>query len=542
MVFWRKKKKPPSPKAKGELWERVAAVEEGVLPERFEYQTYATFTLPAGYQEEKRYWISKPFVWAAILFNPETKDRMYYLVEPSLTPLEKTTLEVFHEYLIDRLTYDEALKLNQLTPEQTLRDQTHMLAQKIEELIRERGVPLDSRSIQKMLYYLRRNYLGYGKIDGLLKDQNIEDISCDGVGVPIYLYHREYQNIRTNLMFEDPQELNLFVMRLVERAGRQISLGRPAVDASLPEGFRLQATLGTEITSKGSSFSIRKFAAEPFTPIDLINYGTFSPEMLAYLWLATENRKNIIIIGGTASGKTSTLNALSLFIPPAAKIISIEDTRELTLYQENWLASVTRESSEGKSIDMYELLRSALRQRPEVLIVGEVRGKEALTMFQAMTTGHTCYATMHAGSLREMVLRLEAEPINVPHHMLTALDVVCLQLLTYYKDKRVRRNQSVVEIIGVDPSTGALRTNRVYERDPITDTFEKVGDSHVLREIAKERGWGVLELERELRNRKQVLEYLAQRNIRRLGEVARVIGSYYRDPEGVMKQIAEETI
>jgi flagellar protein FlaI len=405
--------------------------------------------------------------------------------------------------------------------------------------MRERGVPLDRKSIQKLLYYLKRNYMGYGKIDALLKDPEIEDISCDGVGVPIYLYHREFQNIRSNIVFEDDRELNLFVMRLAERAGRQISLGRPAVDASLPEGFRLQATLGTEITAKGSSFSIRKFAVEPFTPIDLIKYKTFSPEMLAYLWLATENRKNIMIVGGTASGKTSTLNALSLFIPPAAKIISIEDTRELTLYQENWLASVTREVSEGKSIEMYDLLRSALRQRPEIIIVGEVRGKEALTLFQAMSTGHTSYSTMHAGSIPEMVHRLEAEPINVPHHMLSALNIVCLQLLTYYQDKRVRRNQSIVEILGVDPTSGALRLNRVYERNPVTDHFEKVGDSQILMEIARERGWGMLDLEKELKNRQRVLEYLAEKNIRRLGEVSKIIRSYYFDPEGVMKQISK---
>lgn len=490
-----------------------------------EFEEYTTFEPPKGYKELERYWVVKPYAWAAILFNEEKNERLYYLVEPTLTPLEKTILETLHEHLLDRLTYE------------TGKERDAVIREKALELLDEYGLSLDDKSVNKIIYYLRRNYVGYGRIDGLLRDPRIEDISCDGVDVPIFLYHRDHQNIRTNIVFEDAQELDLFVIRLVERAGRQISLGRPTVDAALPEGYRLQATIGTEITTRGSSFSIRKYTEEPFTPVDLILYGTFSPEMLAYLWLATENKRNVMIVGGTASGKTCTLNALSLFIPPDAKIISIEDTRELTLYQDNWLASVTRDAHGERAIDMYDLLRQALRQRPEVIIVGEVRGKEALTLFQAMSTGHSCYSTMHAGSIQEMVHRLEGEPINVPHHMLTALDIVCLQLLTYHRDRRVRRNQSIVEVLGVDPVSGALRTNRIYERNPITDEFERVGNSQVLLEIAHERGWSAVELERELDNRKKVLEYLARKNMRRISEVSTIIRQYYFDPAKVMELV-----
>jgi len=324
---------------------------------------------------------------------------------------------------------------------------------------------------------------------------------------------------------------------LVERAGKQISLGRPTADATLHEGYRLQATLGTEITTRGSSFSVRKYAEEPFTPIDLIRNKTMSPDMLAYLWLATENNKNIMVIGGTASGKTSTLNAISLFISPDIKIVSIEDTRELSLYQENWVASVTRDASTGAIIDMYELLRQALRQRPEVIVVGEVRGKEALTMVQAMSTGHTCYSTMHAGSVREMVHRLEGEPINVPHHMLSSLNIICFQVFTTYREKRVRRTQSIIEVTGIDPLTGALKTNVVFNRNPITDEFERVGDSRVLLEIAESRGWSLVELERELQNRRRILEYLAEKDIRRIGEVSTIFRKYFYEPDKVVKQI-----
>ncbi|MEM2204838.1 MAG: type II/IV secretion system ATPase subunit [Candidatus Hadarchaeales archaeon] len=498
------------------------------IEEKKEFEKYTLFAPPPGYVEEERYWVVRPFAWVAILYNPSKNERLYHVVEPSLTPTEKSLLETLHRDLLDRLPYTEG------------EDRDLVLKEAVEQILDERGIWVKEETLQKFLYYLKRNYVGYGKIDVLMKDPRIEDISCDGLGIPLFLYHQNYQNLKTNLVFTDSLELDLFVGRLVERAGKQISLGKPTVDASLPEGYRLQATLGKEVTARGSTFTIRKYRKEPFTPVDLIKLGTFSPEMLAYLWLATENKKNIMIIGGTASGKTSTLNALTLFIPPDAKIISIEDTRELFLYQENWVANVTRPAPGEKAITMYDLLMQALRQRPEVLIVGEVRGPEALTLFQAMTTGHTCYSTMHAGSVEEMVLRLEGEPLNVPHHMLSALDIVCLQNLTYFKEVRVRRNQSIVEIGGVDAETGALSINRLFERDNLTDKFRKLGDSLVLAEIAKERGWGPTRLEKELANRKAVLEYMVERDIRKIEEVARVIRQYYFEPEKVLEKIKEE--
>jgi flagellar protein FlaI len=505
-----------------ELQEKLAAG-EGV---QGEFEDYTTFEVPTGYQEQGRYWIVKPFAWVAILFNPERNERLYYLVEPRLTPLEKTVLETLHEHLLDRLTYDEATK-----------DRDVILATKAVELLDEYDISLDDGIIKKLLYYIKRSYIGFGRIDAFLKDPRIEDISCDGPGLPIFLYHQDYQNVRTNVVYDDPTELDLAVGRLVERAGKQISLGKPTVDATLPQGYRLQATIGKEVTTRGSTFTIRKYREEPFTPVDLIKFKTFSSEMLAYLWLAAENKKNIVIVGGTASGKTCTLNAISLFMPPDAKIVSIEDTRELSLYQDNWVAAVTRPAYGEKAITMYDLLAQALRQRPEIIIVGEVRGSEALSLFQAMTTGHTSYSTMHAGSVQEMVYRLEGEPINVPHHMLSSLNIMCLQLLTHFKDTRVRRNQSVVEIAGVDRETGALRTNHLFERNSITDRFEQVGNSLVMAEIMQERGWGTMRLDKELDNRRRVLEYLVAKNINGIEEVSKIIRQYHFEPEKVMKLV-----
>jgi flagellar protein FlaI len=510
-----------------ELVELAQKMAGGEIETLAEFGEHAVFECPEGYQEQKRYWITKPYTWVVILFNPEKNERIYYLVEPSLTPSEKIVLELLHKHLLDRLQYDD----------KKLKERDVTLTDKAVELLDEYGILVDEGTLKKLIYYLKRNYIGYGKIDALLKDHRIEDISCDGVGVPLFLYHQDYQNIRTNVVYGEAIELNLFVGRLAEKCGKQISLGKPTVEATLPQGYRLQATIGTEVTTKGSTFTIRKYREEPFTPVDLITYKTFSPEMLAYIWMAAENKRNILIVGGTASGKTSTLNAISLFMPPDAKIISIEDTRELSLYQENWVASITRPGHGDKAISMYDLLTQALRQRPEIIIVGEVRGHEALTLFQAMTTGHTVYSTMHAGSVQEMVYRLEGAPINTPHHMLTALDIVCIQLLTHVKDTRVRRNQSIVEIRGVDPETSGLVTNRLFERDPLTDRFEMVGDSLVMSEIMRERGWSALRIKEELDNRRRVLEYLVKKNIHHIEDVSNIIRQFYFEPKKVMEQI-----
>lgn len=310
------------------------------------------------------------------------------------------------------------------------------------------------------------------------------------------------------------------------------------MSATLPDGSRLQASLGKSVTPRGSSFVIRKFSKSPFTPIDLIKYGTFTPEMLAYLWLAVENNKNLMVIGGTACGKTCTLNAISLFIPPLAKIVTIEDTRELLLYHENWIPSITHETVGERAIEMYDLLRQALRQRPECIIVGEVRGKEALTLFQSMSVGHTCYSTMHAGTVQEAVNRLENEPINVPNMMLQALDIVCVQILTSMGKKRVRRNQLIVEFTGIEPSTGDIRINEMNRWNPETDTFDKVSDSHVLKMIMKERGWDFTKLNEEIENRKRILEYMIENGITDYRKIASLIELYYMDPEKAMRSIS----
>ncbi|MDY6864719.1 MAG: ATPase, T2SS/T4P/T4SS family [Halobacteriota archaeon] len=521
------------------FWKRLPFRSSGskVKVEDYDYDRYgpiAVFRGTEGYRELERYWADEPFSFISILYNDDDNDYLYHVVEPELTPFEKALLERTYEDLRDIIIMED------ISTDSVKR---LVLREKVAELIKSYRIPLDPASFHKILYYTERNYIGYGQINAIMGDSQIEDISCDGVGVPVFIYHRKYQSVKSNISYNE-EDLNNFVTTLAQRSGKHISAGTPMVHATLPEGSRLQATLGREITTRGSSYSIRKFKEEPFTPVDLIKFRTFSVEELAFIWLCIENNRSMLFCGGTAAGKTSALNAVSLFIPPTSKIVTIEDTRELTLYHENWIASVTREplmagGAEG-SIDMYELLRQALRQRPECMIVGEVRGPEALTLFQAMSTGHTTYSTMHAGSIQEAVSRLENEPINVPNMMLQALDLVSLQILTYHGGERVRRNLALVEITGIDPRTENIRINEVYKWNPVSDNFERVGESQILREIMSNRGWNTIQLNNELKNREKVLQYMIKKDLRDYRKIAPIIKRYFMNPEKVLEEIEYE--
>jgi flagellar protein FlaI len=293
-------------------------------------------------------------------------------------------------------------------------------------------------------------------------------------------------------------------------------------------------TLGTTVTTHGSTFTIRKFSETPITPIDLLEWGTFSSAGMAYLWLCIENNKSLIYAGGTASGKTSSLNAVSLFIPEKAKIISLEDTRELKLPHINWIPGVTRDSftaDERGAVDMYDLLKAALRQRPEYLLVGEVRGKEALTLFQAMSTGHTTFSTMHADSVSSAIHRLENPPISVPRNMIQALDIMSIQAQTFSAGKRVRRNLKLVEITDIDPNTRNIRTNDIFTWDSSTDSFRHTGKSKALNDIKLQRGWNEGDIKRELQTRQNILEYMLYNGIRDFKEIATIIKEYQATPE-----------
>jgi flagellar protein FlaI len=482
------------------------------------------------HDEIERYWVNEPYAFIVILNNNETNEKLYYVVEPILTPFE----DLFLREIKDRLR--NVLLVDDIVPEG---DKELVLTNKVKEMIRDYAIDLTPVMLQKILYYVIRDYVNFGLIDAMQNDDRIEDCSCNGHDVPIFLYHKQYLNIGTNVIFEQ-DELDSFIIRLAQRSGKHISVAEPMIDATMPDGSRIQMTLSTHVTAHGGTFTIRKFAEVPLTPIDLIIWGTFSSETMAYLWMCIENNKSLIFAGGTASGKTSSLNAVSLFIPRQAKVISLEDTRELKLPHPNWIPAVTRDAftaDERGAVDMYELLRAALRQRPEYLLVGEVRGKEALTLFQAMSTGHTTFSTMHADSVASAIHRLENPPISVPRTMIQALNIISIQTQTYHKGKRVRRNTKMVEITDIDPQTRNIRTNDIFSWDSMTDTFQRVGESKALNDIMIQRALNPQEVKHELILRQKILDFLVRNNITEYNAISTIIYEYSINPEKVLKKL-----
>jgi len=489
-----------------------------------------TFEGLSGFTELERYWVNEPYALVVILFDPNKNSNLYYVVEPKLSEFEKLFLDEIKDRLKDVLLFEDI---------KSEEDKDKILTAKVRKLVRDYAIDVTPLITEKILYYTRRDFIKFGKIDALMHDERIEDVSANGFDIPIYLYHKKYTNLATNVVFTE-SEIDSYVIRLAQRCGKHISVAEPMIDATMPDGSRIQMTLGTAVTTHGATFTIRKFSEIPITPVDLIKWSTFSAEEMAYLWLCIENNKSLIFAGGTASGKTSSLNAVSLFIPWQAKIITLEDTRELKLPHPNWIPGVTRDSftADGKgSIDMYDLLKAALRQRPEFLLVGEVRGKEALTLFQAMSTGHTTFSTMHADSVASAIHRLENPPISVPRTMIQALNIISIQAQTFVRGKRARRNMKLVEITDIDPTTRNIKTNDIFVWDALTDKFNRVGESKALAELTLRRGWSVADLKTELVNRQKILEFMVNNKISDFNAIATIIHDYQVAPEKVLKKL-----
>src|SRR3989475_2683355 len=283
--------------------------------------------------------ILKNYSYVRILYDTMANEYFYEVIEPKLLEEEDELLEVLKQILVESL---------ELQDDATPATKEAYLRRIVEGLLRELGVELHPVSKERILYYVIRDFIRFGPIDVTMIDTQVEDISCDGVNVPFYIYHRKYGSIPSNLRFESAQELDSFVIWLAQRCGKHISVAQPMLDATIPDGSRLQATLGMHVTKRGSSFTIRRFRENPFTPLDLVRFKTMSPEMMGYMWLAIQNGPSMLICGGTASRKTTTLNAILLFIPPQMKIVSIEDTRELNLPHENWVPLLTRAAIGGR--------------------------------------------------------------------------------------------------------------------------------------------------------------------------------------------------
>ena len=487
---------------------------------------------PAVFREV--YPIQEPYVYAAIVKDPKTQKIMYEIIEPTLQKDEEERLKEIKTFLIEEVNVN-------LKEIETKEKAESYLKEKAKEIIKKYRIKVPSEAIDKLIYYIIRDFIGYGKIDALMKDQLIEDISADGVNIPIYVWHRIHESLPTNIIFEDEAELDSFVIRMAYLAGKNISIASPILDASLPDGSRIQLTYGSEVTRRGSTFTIRRFKVDPLTISDLIAFNTVSSEMAAYLWYLIEKRASVIVAGGVAAGKTTMLNCLSMFIKPEMKIVSVEDTQELNLPHENWIPSVVRlgfghEDKKGGSITLFDLLKAAVRQRPDYIIVGEVRGEEAYTLFQAMATGHLGMSTLHAESVEAVMNRLQSEPMNIPKPLISMIDVVMVIARTEMEGKPARRAITTTEVLELDQETKRIPTEEVFRWNPREDKFVFSGYSSLLERHMKKLGVTKGKVKRELHRRKIVLEWMVHKGIRRYTDVANVIREYYVNPKRVYQK------
>lgn len=485
--------------------------------------------------------IREPFSYSRIIFDDSRKEYIYQAIEPNLNEEEKEMKEKITDTLDRTLTYEwETMEK---------KDKEEFIEEAIKSYIKSRGIKINEVSEKRIIYHIVRDYVRFNALDVLMSDEYVEDISCDGVDIPLFIYHSKYESIRTDIKFENEEKLNSFIIQLGQRCNKQVSVSNPILDGTTSEGHRVQATYAKEVSTRGSSITIRRFKKEPFTPVKLINYNTGNSEMIAYMWLMVENNMSMIVAGGTACGKTATLNSATLFIPPGLKIVSLEDTREINLPHENWIPSTTRagaEMSKGKGrapgeVNMYDLVRNALRQRPDYIIVGEVRGKEAHTMFQAMATGHTTYSTMHADSVESMVHRLENPPINCPRVLLTALDFVIIQTFARVNDEEVRRIEEITEIVGFEPESDELITNTVFEWDRKSDDFIYKGHSFNFDSIQAMKNYTQEEMMEEFEDRIEVIDYLVNENLTHYKEISKIVTSYYKEPDETLARIRRKT-
>jgi archaeal flagellar protein FlaI len=482
-------------------------------------------------QIDVRYTVISPYSSVHIYWDKEESELKYDVEEPILDKSEKDVLDKLEEAMKELINVNVVVEKTQEAVLSYL-DKTAKL------LVSELNLSVSSSLYQKLFYYLYRDFVGFNEIDTLINDYFIEDIECNGTHTPVYIVHRVYRNIKTNISFNSVEGLSSFVEKLAQRAGKYISYANPILDGSLPDGSRVNATYTKDISSKGPTFTIRKFTSVPWTPTQLLSFNTLSPEMLAYFWILLEYKFNILIAGGTSSGKTTLLNAISFFIPPESRVVSIEDTRELNLPRENWLPSVARSAigTQGAGeVDLFSLLKNSFRQNPDYVIVGEVRGKETFVLFQGMASGHASISTIHADSVDTVIKRLETPPIELSPTLINTLDAVAIMRHAIVNKQQTRRLTSIVEIVNVNPD-GIAMTNTPFMWNPQEDKFYFKKGSKVFEKIQQRYGVSSQELEKEFSSRAKLLYAIFRNGIFEFSELQKIIQEYYKHSERVLSQ------
>ncbi len=476
------------------------------------------------------YPLMEPFSYANIKWDEEEKALIYDMIEPVLSEGEKRIFERVSEGVIQLVEVE-------LTGMKETSQAIQYLQKQVDKVLKDFGMRLTQNQYLKTMYFVYRNFIGYNQIDGLMQDPNIEDISCDGISTPVFIVHRKYGSIKTSIVFDNLDRLREFVIKLAERSGRYVSYAEPILDGTLPDGTRVSATIAGDVATRGPTFTLRKFGEKPMSPVEQIQLNTANAELLAYFWYLVEHGANMLFVGATATGKTTFLNSVCMFIPPEKKIVSIEDTREIRVPHEHWISGLARTGfgiptptgEKYGEVTMFDLLRESFRQNPDYVIVGETRGKEAYVMFQGMASGHISFSTFHANSVDAVVKRLTSPPIELSPTLIESLNVVTI--MAHAKEKNVRRVKEVVEIISVDPRTEEVKTNLVFLWNPATDTIEKVNDSQIIPRLVEAKGGNIEETKEDLGRRRTVLEWMVSKGIKDFLEVVRYVNMFYKEPE-----------
>jgi flagellar protein FlaI len=486
-----------------------------------------TNEIPNQFQVVKEYPLKAPFSYAKILYDEKDSKFQYFVDEIKLNFDEEKIYK-------DMYTFVEQ-SLDSLEPTKEEKFDVHLndVIKKHEGFFISNPVA----SMEKVKYFLKKDIMGYGEIDALMHDPNIEDISCSGPNLPLYVWHRNYDSISSNVSFESHQKLNSFVTRIVFKSGKHVSTAHPISDLALTGNHRISVLYQKEITPKGTSFTIRKFKEDPYTIIDLIEFGTIDLEIAAYLWMMVEAKMSIMIIGPTGSGKTTVLNAIAGLVSENDKLFSVEDVAEINLPHDNWFSLISRSgygSNDEGEIGLYELIKSGVRHRPDYIIVGEIRGSEAYVMFQAMATGHGGLCTMHADSLESASKRLQQKPMSIPPAYFSLMN--CALVIKRVKDKSTKK--SMRRVISIEEISNDSTPNSVIQWNPKSDYFDHSLDaSKNLKKISEHTGEEFDDIIKEHHKRTNILKWMSSNNIREHKAVTGMIRKYYNDPKSILKKI-----
>ncbi len=490
-------------------------------------------SIPPSWKVVERYPVNSPYAYAVIAQSP-LQARRYFLDE---VPLTRTEAAIY-SYLLDALEAELTVPREQVNPRQYFADQARKILLKY-------SIRVPAASWSKIIYFAERDLVGFGVLDGMMRDPNIEDVSIDSLGKPLFIYHKSHDSLETNIIITDEEQLDNIVTRLSHMAGKHVSTAYPIVQGTLPGRHRLVATFRREVSPQGSSATIRKFREDPMTIVDMLNVNLLDHHMAAYAWYMMQNRATAIVVGATGAGKTTLLNAILTLTRLTTKLVTIEEVQEMNIPHLNWTSLVSRESyatTEEKSgeVGLFDLVKAAMRMRPDILVVGEVRGEEAYVLFQAISTGHGGLCTLHADDAASALQRLVSEPMNVPRAFIPFLD------LTFV----VRRIsvpapgggfKAVRRIVSIDEIVTDQELNKIFRWDPRTDTFKASYDkSPKLEKISKDTGRPMEDVLREIDRRALILRWVQQKGIRNFKELSPILELYISRPQEVFNTAASE--